>query len=125
MRNARNFKASLGNRGLYEQTAINERFFAGDQWHGAACPSDKPLVRHNIIKRIGDFKMSHLVSSKISVKYSAEGIPNTTASAAEIKSERKALSERNAAIFPPVQSENDIGLAISAINALKKRSCTA
>lgn len=73
--NGTNFKASLGNKGLFEQTRINERFFIGDQWYGAKCGNDRPLVRHNIIKRIGDYKMSQILGSPISVKFSADGIP--------------------------------------------------
>ena len=44
-------KASLGKHGLFEQNKINERFFIGDQWYGAKCGNDRPLVRYNIIKR--------------------------------------------------------------------------
>ena len=40
------FKNALGKRGLYEQNRINERFYAGDQWYGARCSEDRPLVRH-------------------------------------------------------------------------------
>ncbi len=68
-------KASMGKHGLYEQNKINERFFIGDQWHGAKCGNDRPLVRYNIIKRIGDYKMSQILSSPIAVNFSAEGIP--------------------------------------------------
>ncbi len=67
-------KASMGSRGLFEQNKINERFFIGDQWHGAKCGNDRPLVRYNIIKRIGDYKMSQILASPISVGFSAEGI---------------------------------------------------
>ncbi len=69
------YKASIGNRGMYEQNRINERFFIGDQWYGAKCGNDRPLVRHNIIKRIGDYKMTQVLSAPISVDFSAEGIP--------------------------------------------------
>lgn len=31
------FKNGLGDRGLYEQNRINERFYRGDQWHGVHC----------------------------------------------------------------------------------------
>ena len=48
------FKNSITARGLYEQNKMNERFYSGDQWHGAKCGSERPLVRQNIIKRIGD-----------------------------------------------------------------------
>lgn len=71
------FKSSIGDKGIYEQIKINERFFIGDQWHGANCGNERPLVRHNIIKRIGDFKMSHILSSPIKVSFSADGVPNT------------------------------------------------
>ncbi len=118
-RTAKSFKASLGSRGLYEQTEINERFFAGDQWYGAAHSSDRPLVRHNIIKRIGDFKMSQLVSSKLSVKYSAEGVPDTVNDAVEIAKEKRLLSHRGSASFIPLNSKNEIGLAVSALNSYR------
>ena len=77
------FKASIGSRGIFEQSKINERFFIGDQWYGANCGSDRPLVRHNVIKRIGDYKMSQILNAKLDMKFSAEGIPteNSTAPA--------------------------------------------
>ena len=71
------FKASIGTKGLFEQAKINERFFIGDQWYGARCGNDRPLVRHNVIKRIGNYKMSQILSSNPSVSFSAEGIPTT------------------------------------------------
>ena len=76
-RKASDFKSALGKRGLYEQNRINERFYIGDQWYGAKCGNDRPLVRHNIIKRIGDYKMSQILNSPLSVTFSAEGIPNS------------------------------------------------
>ncbi len=71
------FKSSIGSKGIYEQSKINERFFIGDQWYGAKCGNDRPLVRHNIIKRIGNYKISQILGSPISVSFSAEGIPTT------------------------------------------------
>ncbi len=73
----RRFKAGLGENGMYEQNRRNERFFVGDQWHGARCGGDRPLVRHNVIKRIGDYKTSIIDSNPLSVSFSAEGVPNT------------------------------------------------
>lgn len=70
------FKSGLGTRGLYDQNKKNERFFVGDQWYGAKT-GDKPLVRYNIIKRIGDYKMAILGSAAVAVNYTAEGVPNT------------------------------------------------
>ena len=50
-----NYKSSVGKLGIFEQTKMNERFFVGDQWYGAQCGNERPLVRQNIIKRIGYF----------------------------------------------------------------------
>ena len=69
------FKSGMGNRGLFEQSRINERFYIGDQWHGAKCGNERPLVRHNVIKRIGDYKMSQILSGPMKVQFSADGIP--------------------------------------------------
>ena len=73
----RTFKAGLGRHGLYEQNKTNERFYVGDQWYGARCGNDRPLVRHNVIKRIGDYKMAVVSANPVTVNYSAEGVPNT------------------------------------------------
>ena len=71
------FKQGLGRRGLYEQNMVNERFYSGDQWHGVPSGSDKPLVRYNVIKRIGDYKIAVVGASPVAVNYSADGVPNT------------------------------------------------
>ena len=88
-REGRQFKESLGARGLYEQNRMNERFFVGDQWYGANCGNDRPLVRHNVIKRIGDYKMAMVGGNPIAVNYSAEGVPNTL----ELKEPVRAVRE--------------------------------
>ena len=84
----RNYKTGLGRRGLYEQGKINERFYVGDQWHGAQCGNDRPLVRHNVIKRIGDYKMAVISSNPVTVNYSVEGVPNTVAIRDRAREER-------------------------------------
>lgn len=71
------FKASIGDKGIFNQTKRNERFYIGDQWHGAKAGNERPLVRRNIIKRIGEYKMSVVAAAPITVNYSADGIPNT------------------------------------------------
>ena len=86
------FKNSIGAKGLYEQNKINERFYVGDQWYGAKCSNDRPLVRHNIIKRIGDYKMSVLLSGPISISYSAEGVPETLGIRDKVNDYRKQVS---------------------------------
>ena len=73
-----NFKDGIGNKGIHEQSRINERFFVGDQWHGVNAGNDKPLTRRNIIKRIGEYKISAIGSAPIAVNYSADGVPDTT-----------------------------------------------
>ncbi len=85
------YKSALGSKGLFEQNKVNERFYIGDQWYGANCGSDRPLVRHNVIKRIGDYKMSQILSQTTSMHFSAEGIP--TASFEESSDYSGALGE--------------------------------
>lgn len=69
-----NFKNSIGEKGIFEQSAINERFFAGDQWYGANCGNKRPLVRHNIIKRIGEYKLSQILDNSFNIEYGVDGI---------------------------------------------------
>lgn len=71
------YKNSIGTRGIAGQSKMNERFFVGDQWHGVQAGNTRPLVRRNIIKRIGEYKISAVCAAPIAVNYSADGIPNT------------------------------------------------
>lgn len=71
------YKNSIGDKGIHDQARINERFFVGDQWHGVNAGNEKPLTRRNIIKRIGEYKMSTIGSAPIAVNYVAEGVPDT------------------------------------------------
>ena len=43
--------------GLYNKQ-INERFYVRTTGRGRAAATDPPHVRHNLIKRIGDYKMA-------------------------------------------------------------------
>ena len=72
-----NYKSSVGKLGIFEQTKMNERFFVGDQWYGAQCGNERPLVRQNIIKRIGEFKMASVGAAPVTVNYTADGVPST------------------------------------------------
>ena len=103
---ANRFKASIGKHGLYEQNRINERFFIGDQWHGAAVGSERPLVRHNVIKRIGEYKIAELLGSAVSVKYTAEGV----ASADNLKAKMSEFKKN-------MRGSADINLMLSALNS--------
>ena len=89
--NGRRFKSGLGDLGMYEQNRRNERFYVGDQWHGAKCGGERPLVRHNVIKRIGDYKMAVVGSSPLSVAYSAEGVPNTVELRERVRQRRQEI----------------------------------
>lgn len=79
------FKAGIGDKGLFEQSKINGRFYVGDHWHGAKCGNDRPLVRRNVIKRIADYKLSSIGSAPVAVNFSAEGIPDNVVSNDERK----------------------------------------
>lgn len=92
-RQAVDYKRQLGSRGLYEQTRINERFFSGDQWYGVNCGDNRPLVRYNVIKRIGDYKMAVVGAQPVSVRFSAEGVPVTAASQELVEGYRGALRQ--------------------------------
>lgn len=100
-KHGKDFKAALNERGMYEQDRINERFYIGDQWHAANCGDEKPLTRYNIVKRIGDYKMSMVGSADVAVSYSAEGVPST-------KSIRDSVRQRKAAIRDSEDAESFI-----------------
>lgn len=89
----RNYKSGLGEKGMYEQNAVNRRFYSGDQWYGASVSAERPLVRHNIVRRIGEYKMGELVNSLASVKLYADGIGFTLKDAESIKTDKAKLSE--------------------------------
>ena len=87
------YKRQLGDRGLYEQNRINERFYAGDQWYGVNCGDSRPLVRHNVIKRIGDYKMAVVGADPAAVCFAAEGVPLTPVLRQQVDAQRNALKE--------------------------------
>lgn len=107
------YKSSLGEKGIYEQSKKNWRFYLGDQWYGAKVGNDKPLVRHNIIKRIGDYKEAVINSSQTTVNFSAEGVPNTVGMAGTFDKARDMLA---AGKMPQTTNENDnINLVMGAL----------
>ena len=106
------YKAGLGSKGLYEQNRVNERFMVGDQWHGAQAGNDRPLVRHNVIKRIGDYKMAVVGASPVTVAYSAEGVPNTVELKERVRDLREQFVQGNT---PAVNSDEEVALTMSAL----------
>ena len=117
------FKAGLGTRGLYEQNRINERFYTGDQWAGARCGEDRPLVRYNLIKRIGEYKMAVIGSNPLAVQYTADGVTLTPEIQKAVGDRRKELSRRGALPPSPLEGfwsgrpdDEEIQLVLSALS---------
>ncbi len=112
------YKSKIGDKGLYEQSKKNERFYAGDQWYGANVGNSRPLVRHNIIKRIADYKISVVNSSQITVNFSAEGVPSTVKENEKFDS---ALDSYAMGQLPKGMSNNDnINLICQALTDYQK-----
>lgn len=109
------YKASIGKKGLFEQSKMNERFYVGDQWYGANV-GNRPLVRHNIIRRIGEFKRAVIVSNPIAVNYSAEGVPNTAELYDDIQAERKEFASGNITDYSEGSKEGEIALITGALS---------
>lgn len=108
-----NYKRSIGTKGIVDQTKINERFYVGDQWYGAKMKNDRPLVRHNIIKRIGEYKTAIVGAAPISVRYSAEGIPNTVNFNEKNESIRDAIVGGN---IPSFEDNDEINSVMNALS---------
>lgn len=91
------YKASLGERGLYDQCKMNERMYVGDQWKGAKCGDSKALLRYNVIRRIGEFKMAVAGGANVAVVYSAEGVPNTAELKERVRGRMEQIRAANSA----------------------------
>ncbi len=105
------FKAGIGKHGIFEQSKRNERFFIGDQWYGCKAGNDRPLIRENIIKRIGDYKLATISAPPIAVNYSAEGVPST----ADIQ--KQSLEMRNELIAGNVPQNAADDIEVSAVTS--------
>lgn len=68
------YKLSLGEKGLFEQTKKNERFFVGDQWMGNSTKSNLPLVEYNFCRRIGEYKEAQILSNPLTANFTADGV---------------------------------------------------
>ena len=114
--NGVNFKEALGAKGLCEQTKINERFYVGDQWYGAKCGNDRPLVRYNVIKRIGDYKISQIVSAPVAVKFSANGVATDLHTKNNINLKKAELSQNKISEFTGDIEAEEINLIMSVLS---------
>lgn len=59
--------------GLYDTVNRNERFYRGDQWHGVPA-GDLPTPVFNLFKRVINYFISTIMSQKLSLHFSAEGM---------------------------------------------------
>ena len=106
------YKNGIGDKGIHDQARINERFFVGDQWHGVNAGNEKPLTRRNIIKRIGEYKMSTIGSAPIAVNYSAEGVSDT----ADINAVNTVKEQMMGGVAPQGQaSDAEISVVMGAL----------
>ena len=72
---AASYKSSLGESGLYEQIRLNEKYYRGDQQNGVRLNSGNGgALRHNIVRRIGDYKRAVILSDNFDVRFDAAGI---------------------------------------------------
>ena len=112
------FKNRLGVRGMYEQNRINERFYVGDQWYGVHCGNDRPLVRYNVIKRIGEYKQSVVGAAPVAVNYSADGVPDTESTRRQVEALRRRLTdgEEPAAVLAEAEGDTGTQLMMSALS---------
>ena len=108
------YKTGLGERGIYRQNEINRRFFGGDHWHGARCGGERPLVRHNLIRRIGEYKMAAIGAGPVAVNFTADGIADTVA-LREMTYRNRALASRGE--LPALPFEQEIGLVTAALSS--------
>ena len=108
------YKASIGEKGIFEQSKINERFYVGDQWYGAQCGNDRPLVRRNIIKRIADYKLSAITAAPIAVNYSADGVPDNSSLENQVNEYREGL--KNGEDFVAETDDAEISVITSILS---------
>ncbi|MBQ8510566.1 MAG: hypothetical protein IJ493_11735 [Clostridia bacterium] len=83
--------------GLYQNAAVNERFYRGDQWKSVNASTLQTPV-FNIVRRITDYLVAQAAASNVDIVYSDENLPfvqdeDTRARIAEAV----ALLNRNAA----------------------------
>ncbi len=116
---AKQYKEALGEKGLYEQGKINERFYSGNQWYGANCGNDRPLVRHNIIKRIGDCKIAQTLSHNYGVSFFAQGMPSVGDSVLSYKSIKEKVKSSGFG-FKEKLSDQEVLAVTEALSQLYK-----
>ena len=112
-KDAKSYKNGIGSNGLYEQAKKNERFMLGDQWNGADI-GDLPKVVMNVIKQIGDFKVSNIISNPIAAIYEFDGVP--THLEAQRTPDIQQLSQTMQGVMKPAEEEIPFEAEINAIS---------
>lgn len=79
--------------GLYRRVDENERFYRGDQWRGVDA-GGLPTPVFNLIKRIGSYLISAVLSYKLTIRYTDTGIPYADPSDA-VRKRAETLEELN------------------------------
>lgn len=101
-----NYKTGLGERGLYEQNRINQRFYEGDQWYGVQCGDKKALVRYNIIRRAGKYMQAMVDGKPLAINFSAEGVPCTQETRDRVGERKKTYREESVKGVAHVDEKN-------------------
>lgn len=115
--NGVNHKTTLCERGMYEQNRINERFYVGDQWYGVQCGDSKPLIRYNVIKRIGEYKMAMAAGSDLTVNFSAEGVACTDTTRQKTTQVKEMYRDNpDMAKETPLQADEQINLIMDILS---------
>ena len=109
------YKSSIGDKGISQQSKINERFYIGDQWYGAQTGNTRPLCRRNIVKRIGEYKLSAITSAPIAVSFSAEGVPDNSSLKESAEEYREGLLN-GTADFNGQTDEAEISVIMSVLS---------
>lgn len=92
------YKNTYGNKGLYEQIKQNKYFYSGDQWKGAKVGKQKPLVTHNIIKRIGEYKTAVIGGDEVEISFLPVGVNSQLESEKPIDFSNKKVSGAEVAL---------------------------
>ncbi len=120
-----NYKTGLGERGLYEQNRINQRFYEGDQWYGVQCGDKKALVRYNIIRRAGKYMQAMVDGKPLAINFSAEGVPCTQETRDRVGERKKTYREESVKGVAHVDEKNvpnaeQVGLLMDVLGGYHK-----
>lgn len=121
----RQYKSGLGERGMYDQNRINQRFYEGDQWYGVQAGDKKALVRYNIIRRAGKYMQAMVDGKPLTVNFTAEGVPCTQETRDSVNERRKAYREESVKGIAHVDEKNvpnaeQVGLLMDVLGSYHK-----